>query len=174
MARSWREVSCQIGRYPKQARIMVRGYGCSGADELAEKSISISRTPLIIVHWPPFLKAAVQHIRETYPNPETDEKAQSLIAFIFAVSAHQVQDAAWHSIGLLMGFMMDVHVVDCHLDYECAHTTLDWGGDAIFSKRYSGLKGASDWAFVRSLMCGFNCRGIGMFQSMIWRLFMDG
>lgn len=118
----------------------------------------------MIVHWPPFLKAAVQHIRETYPNPENDEKAQSLIAFIFAVSAHQVQDAAWHSIGLLMGFMMDVHVVDCHLDFECAHTTLDWGGDAIFSKRYSGLKGASDWAFVWPWICGFNGRGIGMFR----------
>jgi glycosylphosphatidylinositol phospholipase D len=100
------------------------------------------------VHWPPFLKAAVEHIREKYPNPENDEKAQALVAFIFAVAGHQVQDAAWHSIGLLMGIMDEVAKVDCHDDFAAAHMALDWGGDAIFGKRFSRIKGASDWAFV--------------------------
>ena len=103
------------------------------------------------MHWPPFLKAAVEHIRETYPNPENTEKAQALIAFIFGVAGHQVQDAAWHSIGLLMGIMDEVAKVDCHGDFDVAHMTLDWGGDAIFGKRFSGIKGASDWAFVCSV-----------------------
>jgi glycosylphosphatidylinositol phospholipase D len=100
------------------------------------------------VHWPPFLKAAVEYIKETYPDFQTSEKAQSLIAFIFAVSGHQVQDAAWHSIGLLMGFIEEVAKVDCHEDSGRAHEILDWGGDAILGKRYSGIKGSADWAFV--------------------------
>ena len=100
------------------------------------------------MHWPPFLKAAVEYIRETYPHPETNEKAQALIAFIFAVSGHQVQDAAWHSIGLLMGFIDEVAQVDCRGSYGAAHDILDWGGDAIFGKRFSRHKGAVDWAFV--------------------------
>jgi glycosylphosphatidylinositol phospholipase D len=100
------------------------------------------------VHWPPFLKAAVEYVREEYPHPETSEKAQALIAFLFAVAGHQVQDAAWHSIGLLMGFIDEVAKVDCDGSYSSAHEILDWGGDAIFAKRFSGIKGSSDWAFV--------------------------
>jgi glycosylphosphatidylinositol phospholipase D len=104
------------------------------------------------VHWPPFLKAAVEYIRETYPNPENDEKAQALIAFIFAVSGHQVQDAAWHSIGLLMGFIDTVAKVDRQESYKSAHDILDVGGDALFSSRYRDQKGYGDWAFVRSFV----------------------
>jgi hypothetical protein len=120
------------------------------------------------VHWPPFLKAAVEYIRETYPNPEKNEKAQALIAFLFAVSGHQVQDAAWHSIGLLMGFIDEVAKVDCHDSFQNAHDILDWGGDSIFGKRFSGINGASDWAFVWicSLWTFVNSRAIGMFPSM--------
>jgi hypothetical protein len=103
---------------------------------------------LIVVHWPPFLKAAVEHVRETYPDPEKSEKAQALIAFLFAVSGHQVQDAAWHSIGLLMGFIDEVAKVDCKESFSAAHEILDWGGDAIFGKRYGGRKGSVDWAYV--------------------------
>jgi len=101
-----------------------------------------------LVHWPPFLKAAVEYIREKYPHPETSEQAQALIAFIFAVAGHQVQDAAWHSIGLLMGYIDEVARVDCHGSFQVAHETLDWGGDAILGKRFSALKGSADWAFV--------------------------
>src|SRR5271168_1824711 len=103
-----------------------------------------------LVHWPPFLKAAVEYVRETYPTPSKSEKAQALIAFLFGVAGHQVQDAAWHSIGLLMGFIDEVAKVECQ-SYGAAHETLDWGGDTIFAKRYSGMKGAGDWAHVCSL-----------------------
>ena len=101
-----------------------------------------------IVHWPPFLKAAVEYIREKYPHPEESEQAQALIAFIFAIAGHQVQDAAWHSIGLLMGMIDEVARVDCHGSFAIAHETLDWGGDAILGKRFSAHKGSADWAFV--------------------------
>jgi Zinc dependent phospholipase C len=116
----------------------------------SQKKVSLLPFPFVtdIVHWPPFLKAAVEYIRETYPDPKNNEKAQALIAFIFAVSGHQVQDAAWHSIGLLMGFIDEVANVDCHDNFQNAHEILDWGGDAIFGKRFSGQSGASDWAFV--------------------------
>lgn len=100
------------------------------------------------MHWPPFLKAGVEYVRDKYPQPENNEKAQALIAFLFAVSGHQVQDAAWHSIGLLMGFIDEVSKVDFKDSFSDAHETLDWGGDAIFGKRYSGQKGAADWAYV--------------------------
>jgi hypothetical protein len=116
------------------------------------------------VHWPPFLKAAVEHIRESYPTPNTNEQAQSLIAFIFAVSGHQVQDAAWHSIGLLMGFMDEVSKVDRHGNFASAHEILDWGGDAILAKRFNALKGSGDWAFVSYLGGYVNDRESGMFR----------
>ena len=99
------------------------------------------------MHWPPFLKAAVEHVREKYPNPSTNSNAQALIAFLFGVAGHQVQDAAWHSIGLLMGLIEEVSKVEC-VPGQSAHETLDWGGDTIFGKRYRGMKGAADWAFV--------------------------
>ena len=109
-----------------------------------------------IVHWPPFLKAGVEYVRDSYTDPKTSEKAQALIAFLFAVSGHQVQDAAWHSIGLLMGFIDEVAKVECKGSTSSAHETLDWGGDAIFGKRYSGQKGEGDWAYV----CTFSCSSL--------------
>jgi len=101
----------------------------------------------LIVHWPPFLKAGVEYLRETYPDYKS-EKAQSLAAFLIGVSGHQVQDAAWHSIGLLMGFIEEVAKVDCKESYPAAHNILDWGGDGILGKRFSGHSGSSDWAYV--------------------------
>ena len=136
--------------HPNIRGLTVRGYQCSGASDLSEVSITPLFVLFSVVHWPPFLKAAVEYIRETYPHPENNGKAQALIAFIFAVSGHQVQDAAWHSIGLLMGFIDEVAKVDCKESYGDAHEILDWGGDAIFGKRFSGRKGSADWAFVLS------------------------
>jgi len=101
------------------------------------------------VHWPPFLRAAVEYVRETYPDPQNNPQVQTLIAFLFAVTGHQVQDAAWHSIGLLMGFIDEVAQVDCKSSFSDAHQICDWGGDAIFSKRFKGGgKGEGNWAFV--------------------------
>ena len=135
---------------PYFPRLTDRGYGCSGADDLAETSIDhISGVSLTKVHWPPFLKAAVEYVRETYPDPQNNPHVQTLIAFLFAVTGHQVQDAAWHSIGLLMGFIDEVAQVDCKNSFSDAHQICDWGGDAIFSKRFkSGGKGEGNWAFV--------------------------
>ena len=124
------------------------------------------------MHWPPFLKAGVEYVRDTYPQPENSEKAQELIAFLFAVSGHQVQDAAWHSIGLLMGFIDEVAKVDCKESFSSAHEILDWGGDAIFGKRYSGQKGALDWAYVWILWRVAYDRAIGMCLLMILLRFM--
>jgi hypothetical protein len=101
------------------------------------------------VHWPPFLAAAVEYVRETYPDPQNNPQVQTLIAFLFAVTGHQVQDAAWHSIGLLMGFIDEVAKVDCKDNVYDAHQACDWGGDCIFSKRFAGgHKGEGHWAFV--------------------------
>lgn len=99
------------------------------------------------MHWPPFLKAGVEYLRETFPD-YTSERAQSLAAFLIAVSGHQVQDAAWHSIGLLMGFIDEVSKIDCKESFPAAHETLDWGGDTLFGKRFDGHEGSSNWAFV--------------------------
>ena len=99
------------------------------------------------MHWPPFLKAGVEYLRETYPD-YNDERAQRLAAFLLAVSGHQVQDAAWHSIGLLMGFIEEVAKIDCKDSYGAAHETLDWGGDTIFAKRFTGHDSSGNWAFV--------------------------
>ena len=116
----------------------------------------------------------MEYIRETYPHPENSEKAQALIAFIFAVSGHQVQDAAWHSIGLLMGFIDEVAKVDCKGSYQAAHEILDWGGDAIFGKRFGGQKGSSDWAFVRIFLCTILIfRVNGTFRSTILLEFIN-
>ena len=110
----------------------------------------------------------MEYVRETYPDPQNNEKAQTLIAFLFAVSGHQVQDAAWHSIGLLMGFIDEVAKVDCNGSFSMAHETLDWGGDAIFAKRYQGRKGSADWVYVCAVFYDLiDDREIGMFLSTI-------
>lgn len=126
------------------------------------------------MHWPPFLKAAVDYIHETYPDPESNPRARALISFIFAVCGHQLQDAAWHSIGLLMGLIDEVAQVDFKGDYGAAHHTLDWGGDAILGKRYSGHTSSSDWAYA-CLICTTiaDCRVFGMFLSMTLPRFMN-
>jgi glycosylphosphatidylinositol phospholipase D len=127
------------------------------------------------VHWPPFLKAGVEYLRDTYPNYD-DEKAQALAAFLIAVSGHQVQDAAWHSIGLLMGFIDEVAKVDCKNSFANAHETLDWGGDTIFGKRFTGHPGSSDWAFVFTPLSGAfsNVREIGKFRLTILKRYTKG
>jgi glycosylphosphatidylinositol phospholipase D len=112
------------------------------------------------VHWPPFLKAGVEYLRETYPD-YNNEKAQSLAAFLIAVSGHQVQDAAWHSIGLLMGFIDEVSKIDCKESYPAAHEILDWGGDTLFGRRFSNHEGSSDWAFVWTTIISTDYRVIG-------------
>jgi hypothetical protein len=109
------------------------------------------------------LKAGVEYLRETYPD-YTNERAHSLAAFLIAVSGHQVQDAAWHSIGLLMGFIDEVAKIDCKESFAAAHETLDWGGDTLFGRRFGGHQGSSDWAFVWTTITSTDCRVIGSLQ----------
>ncbi|KAF8543152.1 hypothetical protein BDD12DRAFT_274399 [Trichophaea hybrida] len=114
------------------------GYQCFSTDEDAEAA-----------HWPPFLIAAVEHITSkygflnetanTFRSPDEQRHLESLIAFIFAVSAHQTADATWHAIRLPTGLLAALAGVDFGGDWGQAHTNLDIGGDFLAAAKLGRL-----------------------------------
>lgn len=113
------------------------GYGCLNTDEVSE-----------LAHWPPFLKASVEYVREKYPNPKQSLSAQKLLVFLFAVVAHQSADTSWHSLGLLQGFLREVAAYDFGFNYEEAHKVLDPGGDVLMAARMQIEENGYDWISV--------------------------
>ncbi|KAF8253951.1 hypothetical protein K440DRAFT_532413 [Wilcoxina mikolae CBS 423.85] len=114
------------------------GYQCFSTDEDAEAA-----------HWPPFLIAAVEHITSKYGflnetanafrSSDEQRHLESLIAFMFAVAAHQTADATWHAIRLPTGFLAALAGVDFGGDSGQAHTNLDIGGDFLAAARLGRL-----------------------------------
>ncbi|OZJ04689.1 hypothetical protein BZG36_02553 [Bifiguratus adelaidae] len=97
------------------------GFSCLGYSQQAEDA-----------HWPPFVQAAVQHVRETYPQPWESEEAKGLIAFVFALTSHGIADIAWHSLTWLTdGFIQAMSHYDFHDDFAAAHGVADTGGDFV-------------------------------------------
>ncbi|KAI9670425.1 MAG: hypothetical protein M1829_004748 [Trizodia sp. TS-e1964] len=110
------------------------GYKCFQTDDDAE-----------IAHWPPFIKAAVEYIQETYP---IWSDAVSLIAFLFGITAHDSADATWHSLHLQSGLLDLLAAADFGGNVGDAHTALDTGGDFVFATRWQETGSAwlsSEW-----------------------------
>ncbi|CAG8451243.1 6545_t:CDS:10 [Paraglomus occultum] len=99
------------------------GYDCLENPEQSEAA-----------HWPEFLRAGVNYIRERYPIPWTDEQtAQSIIAFLFAITSHDVADVSWHSLRMRNGFIRVMADINFGGDYAKAHTVADNGGEFTLS-----------------------------------------
>ncbi|CAG8515726.1 25083_t:CDS:10 [Dentiscutata erythropus] len=101
------------------------GYSCWKNDELSE-----------IAHWPPFIKAATDHIREKYGSEswEQDEVAQGVISFLYAIVSHGIADGSFHSLGGIHdGFIATMAEVNFKQDIEAAHSAADMGGEFTLS-----------------------------------------
>ncbi|CAG8454540.1 5176_t:CDS:10, partial [Dentiscutata heterogama] len=87
-------------------------------------------------HWPPFIKAATDHIREKYGSEswEQDEVAQGVISFLYAIVSHGVADVSFHSLGGIHdGFIATMAEVNFKQDIEAAHSAADMGGEFTLS-----------------------------------------
>ncbi|KAL1922927.1 uncharacterized protein VTP21DRAFT_9303 [Calcarisporiella thermophila] len=98
------------------------GYQCFGNDASAEYA-----------HWPNFTHAAVDYIREKYPQPY-DDYAKGLVAFVFGIVAHQVADANWHSIDQSDGLIRVMADLNFLGDYPSAHLAADLGGEFLLGR----------------------------------------
>ncbi|KAI8093053.1 uncharacterized protein BX664DRAFT_313143 [Halteromyces radiatus] len=95
------------------------GYQCLGYNQQSEDA-----------HWAPFIKTAINYVRDTYPQPWTDPHIQGLIVFIFAIMSHDVADVKWHSLnGLENYFIQAMSQLDFDGDYQKAHTVADTGAE---------------------------------------------
>ncbi|RIB06471.1 hypothetical protein C2G38_2253190 [Gigaspora rosea] len=101
------------------------GYSCWKNDELSE-----------IAHWPPFIKAATDHIREKYGGKswEQDKVAQGVISFLYAIVSHGVADVSFHSLGGIHdGFIATMAEINFKRDINAAHSAADTGGEFTLS-----------------------------------------
>ncbi|KAI9490285.1 hypothetical protein BDB00DRAFT_560866 [Zychaea mexicana] len=97
------------------------GYQCMGYNEEAEDA-----------HWAPFIRTAIDYVKETYPAPRTsgDPHVEGLVSFIFAIMSHDVADVRWHSLqGLKDYFIEAMAHMDFGGDYSKAHTAADTGAE---------------------------------------------
>ncbi|OAD66737.1 hypothetical protein PHYBLDRAFT_183810 [Phycomyces blakesleeanus NRRL 1555(-)] len=102
------------------------GYNCLGYSRQSEDA-----------HWPPFIKSAVEYVRESYPRSEwTEPHVQGLIAFVFSIMSHGVADVKWHSLGGLEEYF--IHAMaqnDFYGNIDEAHKAADTGAE--FTLRHS-------------------------------------
>ncbi|RIA90534.1 hypothetical protein C1645_151855 [Glomus cerebriforme] len=100
------------------------GFHCMGNDNVSEEA-----------HWPPFMRAGAEYIREKYNNEtwEHDSIAQGTISFLFAIVSHGVADVTWHSIGIDSGFIRTMADLNFMNSYEEAHEVADTGGEFTLS-----------------------------------------
>ncbi|ORZ02972.1 hypothetical protein BCR43DRAFT_559784 [Syncephalastrum racemosum] len=97
------------------------GYNCLGYHEESEDA-----------HWAPFVRAAVDYVRETYPIPHDDPESKGLIAFIFGMLSHGVADVRWHNMHGLTSYVIEAMAqLDFANDYPAAHEAADTGAEAV-------------------------------------------
>ncbi|KAI9308169.1 hypothetical protein BJ944DRAFT_260770 [Cunninghamella echinulata] len=97
------------------------GYNCLGYHEQSEA-----------VHWAPFIKTAINYIRDTYPQPWTDLHVKGLIVFIFSIMSHDIADVKWHSLNHLEDyFIQAMSQLDFDGDFQMAHTVADTGAEFV-------------------------------------------
>ncbi|KAI9317430.1 hypothetical protein BX666DRAFT_2026717 [Dichotomocladium elegans] len=97
------------------------GYQCMGYNQQAEDA-----------HWAPFIRASVEYIKETYPNPRSTDNphVEGLVSFLFAVMSHDVADVRWHSLRGLENYFIDAMAqMNFHGSFSKAHRAADTGAE---------------------------------------------
>ncbi|CAF1193247.1 unnamed protein product [Adineta ricciae] len=86
-------------------------------------------------HWYPFMKIAIEYMREHYPPPlQADNiQGQKFLAFLLGTASHQIADAVWHGklTGCPNGFIDATAWESYNDDEEKAHSSDDPGGDSV-------------------------------------------
>lgn len=106
-------------------------YNCLGLSDVAEAS-----------HWPPFLAAGAQLVRE---KEQAGKDAGPLRAFLYGALSHQVSDVSWHSLGVHQGLLKVMADSEFNGNIDDAHSTLDVGGDMIQVYRLLSSGQNIDW-----------------------------
>jgi hypothetical protein len=90
-------------------------------------------------HWTPFQLAAVDYIREKYPNWASegrDGPGAGLVAFMMGVTSHYITDINWHGLEVIPAGQGIIRTMG-YADFNCtdgdlcsvAHTAADTGGE---------------------------------------------
>ncbi|CAF2590613.1 unnamed protein product [Rotaria sp. Silwood2] len=86
-------------------------------------------------HWYPFMKVAIEYMRDRYPPPlQADNiQGQKFLAFLLGVASHQIADAVWHGslTGCPNGFIDATAWESFNGDEQMAHSSVDSGGDSV-------------------------------------------
>ncbi|CAF4909925.1 unnamed protein product [Rotaria sp. Silwood1] len=86
-------------------------------------------------HWYPFMKIAIEYLREHHPPPlqPNDDDGQKLLVFLLAIASHQIADAAWHGnlTGCPNGFIDATAWESFNDNEDAAHSSDDTGGDCV-------------------------------------------
>ncbi|KAI8388764.1 uncharacterized protein BYT42DRAFT_561146 [Radiomyces spectabilis] len=101
------------------------GYQCLGYHQQSEDA-----------HWAPFIRTAIEYIKDTYPQSWDDPSIKGLVAFVFAIMSHDMADVKWHSLGGLSNYFIEAMAhMDFHDNTASAHTAADTGAE--FALRHS-------------------------------------
>ncbi|CAF0893276.1 unnamed protein product [Rotaria sp. Silwood1] len=86
-------------------------------------------------HWYPFMKIAIEYMRDRYPPPLQPDNVdgQKLLVFLLGVASHQIVDAVWHGnlTGCPNGFIDATAWESFNDNQEMAHSSDDTGGDSV-------------------------------------------
>ncbi|CAO3622483.1 unnamed protein product [Cunninghamella blakesleeana] len=97
------------------------GYNCLGYHEQSED-----------VHWAPFIKTAINYLRDTYPQPWTEQHIKGVVVFIFSIMSHDIADVKWHSLNNLENYFIQAMAqLDFDGDFQTAHTVADTGAEFV-------------------------------------------
>lgn len=114
-------------------------YNCFGESLAAENA-----------HWPPFLKAAINHYHNQYILKGLSN--DPLKAFIYGLFTHQVADVSWHSLNSHQGLLQVLSNVEFNNNIDKAHTYLDTVGDfIILNRQFENLSNDQRKSLVSSL-----------------------
>ncbi len=83
-------------------------------------------------HWDPFIEAAADYLRTTYPKP-WDLATEKLAVFLLGIMCHSAADMYWHSLGVSQGFLEAMAAQDFFGNFSQAHTHGDVGGDVVLT-----------------------------------------
>ncbi|CAF3587350.1 unnamed protein product [Adineta steineri] len=86
-------------------------------------------------HWYPFMKVAIEYMRDRYPPPlQADNiQGQKFLTFLLGTASHQIADAVWHGslTGCPNGFIDATAWESFDGDKGKAHSSVDPGGDSV-------------------------------------------
>ncbi|RPA82762.1 hypothetical protein BJ508DRAFT_413929 [Ascobolus immersus RN42] len=101
-------------------------------------------------HWPPFVRAAVDHLHRTYGKDSENwsDDAWSLVGVILGIAGHGSADVTWHSLNMVGGLLKLVATEDFDGDFVTAHNLVDPGADFALAAALISSSKEEDWEAI--------------------------